>query len=136
MNLFKRFYYWLKRAVFRHKVATLSVSWGYAWDYLSILEVKNNKTQITQAINNYIACYSEIEAQIGTKRMVEAKASEEYAYLYTVNRELFELVDAVKKNPCLGKELDDKVYERYKAKMALQNKFFPDSKLSEIKVGY
>lgn len=136
MKLIEKFYYWLKRAVFKHNCATLTTAWGFAFDFLSILEVKYHKAGTDVNKLNWQSTYAELQSQVGVAKMDQIEASQEYSDLYWVNDRLFDLVDAVKKDPCLGKKLDDCVYERYLAKTELQKRFFPESQLIEIKIGY
>ena len=108
---------------------------GYLMDYLSIFEVKVKKIGGEKSISNFLNCYSIVEEQIGTK-ILEVIKSDEYNYLVAMNARLFDLVDEVKKDTCKGKELDDQVYLRFLAKKAVNDKFFPDSKILEQKAGY
>jgi hypothetical protein len=110
----------------------LTVDESYAFDYLSILEIKSNKNGDKK---NYKQCKENIICQIGLDNFLEIEASEEYHQLLKANLNTFNLVEAVKLNPCLGDKVDESNYERYKAKIALQKKFFNEN-LSEQKIGY
>jgi hypothetical protein len=115
---------------------TIPVDPGYGFDYLSIFAVKTNKIGDEKSITNYKECLEHIALQIGYVFTNEILGSKEYENLYKANLKLFEMVDLVKEDPCKGKELDDQVYVRYLAKVALQNKFFPEKRIIEQKVGY
>lgn len=115
---------------------SLLVDAGYAYDFLSILNVKINKSNTAIAKSNFDEQDSIISSQVGSDLHKKIMSSEYYKHLYLVNSKLFDLVELVKKDPCLGKQVDDMVYERFKAKQALQNKFFPSSSYSEQKIGY
>jgi hypothetical protein len=110
----------------------LPVDESYAFDYLSILEIKSDKNRDKR---NYNLCKETIISQIGLYEFLEIEASQEYKELKEVNLNTFNLVDAVKNNPCLGAEVDKSNYERFVKKQALQKKFF-NSIVSEIKIGY
>lgn len=114
----------------------IPADYGYAYDYLSIFEVKVKKVGGVKAIQNFTNCYQVVEQQVGTKKMIEVFVSDEYRHLVQMNIRLFELVDEVKSDPYKGKELDEQVYIRFLAKKKVQEKFFPDSTQLEQKVGY
>jgi hypothetical protein len=110
----------------------LLVDEAYAFDYLSILEIKSNKNGDKIVYNH---CKENITSQVGLYQFLEIESSKEYKELLEANLNTFNLVDAVKSNPCLGTEVDKSNYERFLKKQALQKKFF-DSIGSEIKIGY
>lgn len=110
----------------------LLVDEGYAFDYLSILEIKSMKNGNKEFYN---ICKENIIYQIGLSNFLEIESSNEYKNLLEANLNTFNLVDAVKTNPCLGKEVDESNYQRYLNKMALQKKFF-NSQIKEAKIGY
>jgi len=114
----------------------LEVEIGYYWDYLSIIGVKFDKTQKPEAYAQYLRCKDNLVNQIGLEKFDEIFASDEYIALYDVNSYLFGLVDEIKKDKSIGQELDNQVYQRWLRKKALQEKFYPESEYSEIKVGY
>jgi hypothetical protein len=110
----------------------LLVDEAYAFDYLSILEIKAKKNGDTK---NYKLCREHLTSQIGLYKFLEIKSSQEYKNLLKANSNTFNLVDAVKSNPCLGAEVDKANYERFLKKQVLQKKFFGSIGL-EIKIGY
>ena len=110
----------------------LLVDEGYAFDYLSILEIKSMKNGNKEFYN---ICKENIIYQIGLYNFLEIESSNEYKNLLEANLNTFNLVDAVKTNSCLGKEVDESNYQRYLNKMALQKKFF-NSQIKEAKIGY
>jgi hypothetical protein len=110
----------------------LFVDESYAFDYLSILEIKANKNGDKK---NYNLCKEHLTSQIGLYEFLEIISSQEYKDLLQANLNTFDLVDAVKSNPCLGVEVDKANYERFLKKQALQKKFF-GSIGQEIKIGY
>jgi hypothetical protein len=111
----------------------LKVDEGYAFDYLSILYIKRNYSQA--ALDNWFYCGYFLEEQIGSDLYKTIINSEEYAYMIESNQKTFNMVDLAKEDKCSAKEVDICNYERYKAKVRLQNKFFGQS-VSEIKIGY
>lgn len=110
----------------------LLVDEGYAFDYLSILEIKSKKNGNKMAYNH---CKENIISQVGLYEFLEIESSQEYKDLLQANLKTFDLVDAVKSNPCLGGEVDKSNYERFLKKQILQKKFF-NSISNEIKIGY
>lgn len=110
----------------------LLVDEGYAFDYLSILEIKSIKSGNKESYNH---CKENIISQIGVFNFLEIESSDEYKALLQANLNTFNLVDAVKTNPCLGKEVDASNYERFLKKLELQKKFF-NSYVVETKIGY
>lgn len=115
---------------------TIPVDPGYMFDFLSIYQVKSSKVLSLININNFVTTSDHIKKQITDELFEKIINSSEYINLYEINERLFNLVDAVKKDPCLGKQLDDEVYNRYLAKKSLQEKFFPEIKVNEQKFGY
>lgn len=106
------------------------------FDILSIYQVKIIKSPENHAnIHNFNILLDEIVEQIGAEKTAKILGSDQYTDLSTANLETFELVDAVKTNPCLGKEVDAANYRRFLAKKALQEYWF-ENKYSEIKIGY
>jgi len=109
---------------------------GYHFDYLSILGVKVDKTDNKSVLVDYIVCCNDLRNQIGDQKFDEILASNEYIELYNANSHLFDLVDAIKTDKDLGQALDAQVFVRWQKKKALQEKFYPESVYSELKVGY
>jgi hypothetical protein len=109
---------------------------GYIFDILSVYQVKMIKsTENSTHLNSFSALLNEISNQIGKEKTADIIESKEYNDLCVANLETFELVDAVKLDPCLGKEVDTANYKRFLAKKALQEKWF-DSSYAEVKIGY
>jgi hypothetical protein len=109
---------------------------GYIFDILSVYQVKIVKSENNaQHLNNFNLLLNEISEQIGKEKIADILDSDEYSDLCLANLQTFELVDAVKENPCLGKEVDASNYKRFLAKKALQERWF-SSKYSEVKMGY
>jgi hypothetical protein len=111
----------------------ITVDEAYAFDYYSILELKNqNGTRIDHLIN---LIKSDLIEQIGMEKFNLIIESEEYLRLYTSNKKTFEAVDKAKTDEVLASYVDECNYIRMIYKRELQNKFFSGS-LSEIKLGY
>jgi hypothetical protein len=111
---------------------------GYIFDILSIYQIKISKSipeEDSLHASNFNNLLNEIKLQISEDLTALILNSEEYKNLLIANLSTFELVDAVKTNPCLGKEVDASNYKRFLAKKALQEKWF-DSSYSEVKIGY
>src|ERR1041384_8461910 len=110
---------------------------GACFDELSILSVKWHKCQnnnISYDINNLVQLKEEIIEAIGIELFYKIMDSQEYDDLYNINREIFELVDALREityqrptnwnslaNYGIGIDLNNT--KRYEAKKAIQKKF-------------
>lgn len=115
----------------------IEVDCSYAYDFLSIYEVKAAMCPTDKiSVKNVKQTREFLIRQLGQNVNEVIMESEEYEELLQVNLQLYQQVDAVKENPCLGKVVDDLVYKRRLAKIALQEKFFPGTELSERKFGY
>ena len=122
---------------------TIQVDEGYAFDHLSIIEVKldcsprdiicGDMTLVNE--KNYAAASKNIIRQIGRDLFRQIKESEEYMNLYDCNKKVFKLVDLAKEDQIKASEVDRANYERFELKKTLQEKFF-DSKVREVKMGY
>lgn len=116
---------------------TITLDWGCIFDILSICNVKVNLCTSKSHRNeqNFVELGGEIEKQIGEYKYAEIMDSPAYQDLYEINAKIFDLVNQVKRKPEIGKEIDEKNYERFVAKNNLQNAFF-NSNISEVKDGY
>lgn len=114
---------------------TLPVDEAYSFDHLSILQVKKYKDDNEINNTNYLNCFNHIKEQIDVRLFDDVIRSEEYNDLYRANLKTFNLVDLAKVNSIKASEVDFANNERYKAKKALQQKFFGDG-LIEVKLGY
>lgn len=100
----------------------LQVDEGYAFDYLSILEIKKDK--FPKHAITFAKCFEQVRQELGTKQFFAILDSAEYNNLRLANLKTFDAVDKAKYNLITAKEVDACNQERYKAKIALQNKFF------------
>ncbi len=112
-------------------MVTLLVDEGYAFDYLSILDVKKNIRPEVEP--NWHFCFLFLEKQFGKNKMQQIINSLEYIDLIEANKITFEAVNKAKENLISAKEVDDLNLLRYEKKIALQNKFFTNQ-VSEIKI--
>ena len=111
----------------------LKVDEAYAFDYCSILYIKRNRTE--DAFKVWNECSDYLKEQIGDELFDSILNSDEYKKMIDANQKTFNMVDLAKENKCTAKDVDVCNYERYKAKINLQNKFFVNQ-ISEIKIGY
>lgn len=112
----------------------LNVDEGYAFDYLSILEVKKNLYPSKSKKETYQNCFNFLRQQLTPELFDNILLSKEYHSLYKANKKTFDLVDMARNNgPVTAKEVDDSNMERFFCKQKLQNKFF-DGKLTEEKI--
>lgn len=115
---------------------SLKVDFSYAFDYLSILELKSELCpNDTAKYNTYFECFLDIKKQLGGEKFSEIFTSPEYQALFLANKETFRLVDLAKTDSCAASEVDRMNYTRFLCKKALQEKFF-NTPLSESKIGY
>lgn len=111
----------------------LLVDEAYAFDYLSILEIKKEKNP--ENVGDWLRCYSHLMSQFDNDDWINIIYSKEYKNLLNANALTFDAVDKAKTNQVSAKYVDDCNYQRYLAKQNFQNKFFK-SNLSEKKIGY
>jgi len=110
----------------------LEVDEAYAFDYLSILQVKNNLFPSEYKTVAFEKCSSFLKKQLENYDFIIS--SEEYKNLYEINKVTFDLVDQVRNNiPITAKSVDDANMERYYCKLALQKKHF-SNELVEQKI--
>ena len=109
----------------------ISVDEAYAFDYLSIIEIKQRiKRNInTETIKN------DIIQDIGVDKFNEVIDSIEYKELKSANKVVFEAVDMAKKHQIPASYVDYCNYQRMIHKKKLQDKHF-NNELTEIKIGY
>lgn len=109
----------------------LKVDESYAFDYLSILEVKKNKTN--NGIENWSFCFNFLKNQTEENLFNQIINSNEYKDMINANLNTFDAVEKARYGLISAKEVDDWNMKRYEAKVKFQNKFFPSKKITEIK---
>jgi hypothetical protein len=119
----------------------ISVDEGYAFDILSIFQVKihncTDPIKIETSKRGFSVLYEELKAQLGQEKLSEIINSSEYDELYTENQTTFVLVDAIRASDenSIGKDIDLNNLRRFECKRKLHNKFF-DSQMLETKTKY
>jgi len=110
----------------------LNVDEAYAFDYLSILEIKKEKSS-----NNtqWLDCWLYLQNQFESEKWLSMIHSEEYKNMIKANLLTFDAVDKAKNNEVTAQHVDYCNYQRHIAKQNFQKKFFT-SDLSELKIGY
>jgi hypothetical protein len=111
----------------------LNVDEAYAFDYLSILEVKKIKT--AKSYDAWNECYIYLKNQFTEDKWFLMINSEEYRKMIEANQLTFEAVDKAKNNEVSAKEVDYCNFQRHSAKQNFQKKFF-NKNLTEEKFGY
>lgn len=112
----------------------LKVDEGYAFDYLSILYIKNKKINSEKTHILYRECYINLEQQINDNKLWnKIISSEEYIKLIDLNFKTFDAVEQARYGTITAKEVDNLNMERFYAKKQLQDKFFPQSEQLEVK---
>jgi hypothetical protein len=112
---------------------TLLVDEAYAFDYLSILDVKKQKSSLSN--DAWLKCYVHLQNQFDSEKWSSMIHSDEYKNMIKANELTFDAVDKAKNNEVTAQHVDYCNYQRHTAKQNFQNKFF-NSDLSEVKIGY
>lgn len=114
---------------------TIPVDEAYAYDYLSILELKKDKDPTSPTKKKtFDEVFAHLRETLGALHY-EVWGSLEYEKLYAANKETFEMVDLAKTDSVSASVVDRANYKRFVCKKALQKRFF-DSPVSEEKIGY
>ena len=111
----------------------LLVDEAYAFDYLSILEVKKQKSSISN--DAWAKCYAYLQNQFDNEKWLHMMHSKEYENMIKANQLTFIAVDKAKNNEVTAQHVDYCNYQRHAAKQNFQKKFFTCD-LSELKIGY
>jgi uncharacterized protein with PIN domain len=111
----------------------LLVDEAYAFDYLSILEVKKEKSKISN--DTWNTCHMYLKNQFDSQKWLSIINSEEYKDMIKANQLTFIAVDKAKNNEVTAQYVDYCNYQRHVAKQNFQKKFFTCD-LSELKIGY
>jgi len=111
----------------------LKVDEAYAFDYLSILEVKKIKS--AKSHDAWSDCLTYLKNQFSQEKWFLIINSEEYRKMIQANQLTFNAVDKAKNNEVTAKEVDYCNFQRHTAKQNLQKKFF-NKDLNEQKFGY
>ncbi len=109
----------------------IKVDEAYAFDYLSILEIKKHINN--QSYKNWKTCYNFLEEQLGKLFIKKIVNSKEYKNLISKNQDTFNNVNRAKLGKITAKKLYQTNITRYKAKIKLQKKFFKKN-LKEVKI--
>jgi len=109
----------------------LLVDEGYAFDYLAILEVKKNNNPEQSEV--WMSCSSYLSSQFPQSIWHVLISSEEYRKMVEVNQKTFNAVEKARYGEITAKEVDECNMQRFEAKQAFRNKFFPKSNQSEFK---
>tara|TARA_R110000737_G_C14351951_1_gene445289 strand:- start:223 stop:582 length:360 start_codon:yes stop_codon:yes gene_type:complete len=113
-------------------MVSLVVDECYAFDFLSILEVKyeESKNDVIKEKLNF--CFKDLSQKISQFDTIYN--SLEYKAVKDANRVIFDAVEHAKENLVNAKYVDECNYKRYIVKKILQEKYFGN--MSETKLGY
>lgn len=117
----------------------VQVDESFGYDMLSVCEIKLNISRNMKNISNYERYFKIIEDQVGRIKHDTIIESEEYKELLKVNKQLFDGFNDIKSEKgkdILAITLDILNYNRHICKINLQNRFFPDKTITEVKLGY
>ena len=111
---------------------SLPLDAAYALDYYAILQVKcDNK--LKEVFPELLKIQNCIAIQVGERGLSTVERSKEFKELYKANLAVFNIINKAHKDEVTASEVQRLNMERYKAKVALQQRFWPDSKLKEVK---
>jgi hypothetical protein len=118
-------------------MVTVTIDEAYAFDMLSILQVKLNESidenKRKSIEENYRILSNDLQKQIGTDKFQSVIKSYLYSELVIKNKEIFDLVDITKTIDGPPHDLWKENYNRYLAKQALQKEFF-ENEILETKL--
>lgn len=106
----------------------LKVDEAYAFDYLTILYLKKDKSE--SCYKAWKDCYEYLSYQL--PNFLNIVTSDEYNNLLEANRITFDAVEKARYGTITAKEVDEANLLRHKRKVELQDKFF-NVKLTEYK---
>jgi len=112
---------------------SIEVDEAYAFDYLSILQIKKQKPSLSN--DAWHKCYMHLQNQFDPEKWLLMINSDEYKNIIKANELTFDAVDKAKNNEVTAQHVDYCNYQRHTAKQNFQKKFFT-SDLSELKIGY
>jgi hypothetical protein len=112
---------------------TILVDEAYAYDYFAILCVKNNIIKNSKTLEAKEICKKHIVGQVGEEKHSEIISSKEFESIYDANLKTFNAVEKARYGEISAKKVDELNMERYTKKILLQNKFFPNMEISELK---
>ena len=112
---------------------SIEVDEAYAFDYLSILQIKKQKSSLSN--DAWHKCYMHLQNQFDPEKWLLMINSDEYKNIIKANELTFNAVDKAKNNEVTAQHVDYCNYQRHSAKQNFQKKFFM-SDLSELKMGY
>lgn len=119
---------------------TLIHDMAYAYDMLTIACIKLlHNPQDHKALAGYLDLNSSLERQQGEADHAVITSCDEFIRLNRVNTEMYIRINEMKLREATGEDakyIDDRVYQRFLAKKALQQRWFPSSPLTETKHGY
>lgn len=109
-------------------MVTVLIDEAYAFDMLSILQVKLNESIDDQKRNsiqeNYEILSNDLINQMGKDKFLAVIESSLYSELVAKNKQIFDLVDITKLMSGPPHDLWRENYNRYLTKQALQKEFF------------
>lgn len=121
----------------------LEVDPGEIFDKYSIIEIKRELIGDNPKFDKQIALLIEaLETEIEEYNYLEILESQEYEELYHWNHIIFKVIEEIRKydpeeehyfSSYTAKQVDEWNSLRFQAKKKLQEKFFPEQELNEIK---
>ncbi len=113
---------------------------AFVYDLLAGAAVKvHHNPDSAEAKARLMELDEQIQQQVGVLNHEQVCASPEYRGLLSILNDIYVRNDEIKTRPMTGEDMaytDGKVGDRWRAKAALQTKWFPSSRLTEQKFGY
>ncbi len=105
-----------------------------AYDALSILQLKEKNRGDVRGQLELLFREIQYDMYRYNLRIEDVLSSPEYLNLYKSNVGIFEAVDMAESDQITGKKLNDLNKVRFLCKKELQERFFPNNKLTEVKL--
>lgn len=117
---------------------TVSLSEGVAFDMYAIARVKEVRTGLDACHTQVNSLCIDLLRALDAGLLADILCSAEYKALYEANGRVFDLIEEMHRTPKLshGMAIDRANHQRYLAKVALQNRWFPETPIGEVKIGY
>ena len=109
---------------------------AYVYDMLAIKAVKKLKQPSIQNDADYASLHDCLVKEVGEDKHFDILSSKEYMDLYCTNMDVFDAVERLKKSRISASEVDYLNWVRFLHKNRILNKFFPNTNMGEVKIGY
>lgn len=117
---------------------TVSLSEGLVFDMYAIARIKEVRTGLDTCHTQVNSLCLDLLRALDAGPLADVLSSPEYKALYEANARVFDLIEEMHRTPKLshGMAIDRANHQRYLSKVALQNRWFPETPIGEVKIGY